>query len=110
VDFRKQVSFFVTLDEVIEGVNSSEARSLIKPMVNKLIEQYQPLYHGAKKNEKQFKESGDNELEVWQKKRKEVLFDILEILNGILVSLCKLNVPLKVYHNDLMGHHTEVKT
>lgn len=108
--FTKRTCVEITLDEVIEGANSSEARYLIKPMVNKLIEQYQPLYHAAKKNEKQFKESGDKQLEDWQRRRKLALFDILELLNGILLSLFKLNVPLKVYHNDLMSCKTEVKT
>lgn len=108
--FSKKTCVEVTLDEVVERVSSSEARFLIKPMVNKLIELYQPLYHAAKQNEKQFKENGDKELELWQRKRKEALFEILETLNGILVSLFKLNEPLKTYHNELMGCRTKVET
>lgn len=108
--FSKRTFVEVTLDEVVEGVNSSEARFLIRPMVSKLIDLYQPLYHAAVENEKQFKKRGDKELELWQGKRKASLLDILETLNGILLSLHKLNVPLKVYHNDLMGCRTIVKT
>lgn len=117
MDFRKQISFYVTLDEVIEGVNFNEARLLIKPMMTKLLDYYQPLYNGAVENEKQAKaeklvgnSKGNQELAIWQGKRKKVLLEILENLSEILVLLMKLNDPLKVYHNDLMGCHSEVKT
>jgi len=108
--FSKRTYVEVTLDEVVEGVNSSEARFLIKPMVSKLIDCYQPLYNAAKENEKQFKKKGDKELELWQRKRKESLLYILNLLAEMLVSLHQLNVPLKVYHNELMGCKSEVTT
>ncbi len=119
MDFRKPVSFFVTLDEIIEKSNSSEQRLLIKPMVTKLLDYYQPIYNTAIELEKRFKEAKststedskrNKELAIWQGKRKKALLEILEILSEMLVSLLKLNDPLKAYHNDLMGCHTKVKT
>jgi len=117
MDLRKSVRFHINLDEIVENTNSSEQLFLIKPMITKLIDYYQPIYNVAKGLEKEFREGkieGDpkrnKELALWQGQREKALYEILEALNEILVDLFKLNDPLKKYHNELMGCRTEVKT
>ena len=116
MDLRKSVRVYISLDEIIENTNFTEQLSLIKPMITKLIDYYQPTYNTAVGYEKELKEGKierdpkrNKEMTIWQGKRKKALYEILEALNEILVDLFKLNVPLKKYH-ELMGCQTEIKT
>ena len=105
MDLRKSVRISISLDEIMENTNFSEQLFLIKPMITKLIDYYQPIYNIAVGLEKEFREGkieGDpkrnKELAIWQGQRKKALYEILEALNKILIDLFKLNDPLKKYH------------
>lgn len=109
MDVSKRINIWVNIDEIVENASFNENRLLIRPLVTKMLKDYQNDYDQAVKFEKEHKREGRGELAIWQAKRQVALSKIVELLTGILENLLKLNQPLKDYHNDCMGFHGKVE-